>query len=128
MNTNTNNQKVKVEENCLDPAVCPVLATLDVVGGKWKPAILWQIRHEMHRFGALRRSVQGITQKMLTQQLRELEADGVIVRKVFAEVPPRVEYTLSDYGRSLQPLLDAMASWGAAHQARAQRRSRAKIA
>jgi DNA-binding HxlR family transcriptional regulator len=104
------------KNECLDINVCPVLATLAVVGGKWKPAILWMIRQGVHRFGALQRSLQGITQKMLTKQLRELEADGVIVRTVFAEVPPRVEYTFSEHGKSLQPLLDAMANWGAAHR------------
>lgn len=102
----------------LDPQVCPIISTLGVVGGKWKPAILWQVRQGVHRFGALQRAVGGITQKMLTQQLRELEADGILRREVFAEVPPRVEYTLTPYGRTLQPLLDTMASWGGAHQKR----------
>jgi DNA-binding HxlR family transcriptional regulator len=100
------------------PQNCPIIDTLGVVGGKWKPAILWQIREGVHRFGALQRAVGGITQKMLTQQLRELEADGILRREVFAEVPPRVEYTLTPYGCTLQPLLDAMASWGSAHRER----------
>ena len=106
------------KSECLDPQVCPVISTLDVVGGKWKPAILWQVRQGVHRFGALQRAVGGITQKMLTKQLRELEADSILRREVFAEVPPQVEYTLTPYGRTLQPLLDAMASWGGAHQKR----------
>ena len=97
---------------------CPVVTTLEVIGGKWKPAILWHIRRGVHRFGALQRALPGITQKMLTQQLRELEADGILTRTVFAEVPPRVEYRLSDHGLSLQPLLDEMATWGATHRTR----------
>lgn len=104
--------------DCLDPLFCPVLTSLSVIGGKWKLAILWSIRQNgVQRFGELQRSLGGITQKMLTQQLRDLEADGIIVRKVFAEVPPRVEYTLSDYGRTLDPLLEGMALWGRTHQA-----------
>jgi len=106
------------KSECLDPQVCPVISTLDVVGGKWKPAILWLVRQGVHRFGALQRAIGGITQKMLTQQLRELEADGILRREVFAEVPPRVEYTLTPYGQTLLPLLEAMASWGSSHQKR----------
>lgn len=96
---------------------CPVITTLGVIGGKWKPAILWELRqHQVRRFGALKRALPDITQKMLTQQLRELEADGIVHRKVYAEVPPRVEYTLTDYGQSLTPILNEMASWGLNHQ------------
>ena len=96
---------------------CPVMTTLEVIGGKWKPAILWELRqHRVRRFGALKRALPGITQKMLTQQLRELEADGIIHRKVYAEVPPRVEYTQTEYGRSLTPILEEMAHWGMKHQ------------
>ncbi len=105
----------------LTPELCPILATLEVVGGKWKPAILWQVRQGIHRFGVLQRALPGITQKMLTQQLRELEADGILNRTVFAEVPPRVEYRLSDHGRTLQALLDEMAAWGVRHHARTQK-------
>ncbi len=99
------------------PSRCPVMTTLEVIGGKWKPAILWELqRFRTQRFGALKRALPTITQKMLTQQLRELEADGVIHRKVYAEVPPRVEYTLTDYGESLTPILNEMAYWGMNHQ------------
>ncbi|MEM7549518.1 MAG: helix-turn-helix domain-containing protein [Bacteroidota bacterium] len=95
---------------------CPVITTLNVIGGKWKPAILWELQQkDVCRFGALKRSVEGITQKMLTQQLRELEADGIIQRKVYAEVPPRVEYQITEYGKSLRPILDEMAKWGFKH-------------
>jgi DNA-binding HxlR family transcriptional regulator len=97
---------------------CPVTTALSAIGGKWKPAILWQIRHGVIRFGALQRSLGGVTQKMLTQQLRALEAEGILVRRVYPEVPPRVEYTLSDYGWTLQPMLDTMAEWGRSHQSR----------
>jgi DNA-binding HxlR family transcriptional regulator len=103
----------------LDRSVCPMLATLAVIGGKWKPAILWHLRRGVFRFGALQRSVGAITQKMLTQQLRELEADGIVVRTIFAEVPPRVEYRMTDYGRTLEPVIDLMAQWGARHRAHA---------
>ena len=93
------------------------MTTLEVIGGKWKPAILWELcQHRVRRFGALKKALCGITQKMLTQQLRELEADGIIHRKVYAEVPPRVEYTQTDYGQSLTPILDEMAHWGRKHQ------------
>jgi DNA-binding HxlR family transcriptional regulator len=97
---------------------CPVTTTLSVIGGKWKPIILWIIRDEKKRFGQIRKLIPAITQKMLTQQLRELEADGIIHRKVYPVVPPKVEYTLTDYGRSLIPILEAMACWGEGHMRR----------
>ena len=103
--------------------LCPVMTTLEVIGGKWKPAILWELRqHRVQRFGALKRALPNITQKMLTQQLRELEADGIIHRKVYAEVPPRVEYTLTAYGNSLTPILNEMAHWGMNHQEASQKK------
>ncbi|MBC6994100.1 helix-turn-helix transcriptional regulator [Lewinella lacunae] len=89
------------------------MTSLAVIGGKWKPAILYFLQqHGVLRFGELRKVVPGITQKMLSQQLKELETDGIIVRRVYAEIPPRVEYRLSTLGESLRPMLDAMASWG----------------
>ena len=94
---------------------CPVQATLRVIGGKWKVLILWNLHEEMRRFSELRRAIPGITQKMLTQQLRELESDGLVHREVYAEVPPRVEYSITDYGRSLGPLLATMCEWGTTH-------------
>jgi DNA-binding HxlR family transcriptional regulator len=96
---------------------CPVTATMQVISGKWKPIILWRMLNGFSRFGALKKSIPGLTQKMLTQQLRELEQDGIINRKVFAEVPPRVEYSFSDYGKTLQPILQAMGEWGTKHMA-----------
>ena len=99
------------------------MTTLEVIGGKWKPAILWELRQQrVRRFGALKRALPTITQKMLTQQLRELEADGIIHRKVYAEVPPRVEYTQTDYGDSLTPILNAMAYWGMNHPEASQKK------
>ncbi len=97
----------------IDGAICPMTTTLQVIGGKWKTVILWHLRSETRRFGVLRKLIPAITQKMLTQQLRELERDGVVLRKVYAEVPPRVEYSLTDLGHSLEPVLAAMCAWGA---------------
>lgn len=94
---------------------CPVTETLAVIGGKWKPIILWEMQTGIVRFGQLKKVIPEITQKMLTQQLRELEDDGIIWRKVYAEVPPRVEYGITDYGKTLRPLLDEMGKWGAIH-------------
>lgn len=91
---------------------CPVEACLEVVGGKWKGVILHYLLGGMKRFGELRRLLPEVTQRMLTTQLRELEAHGVIERKVYAEVPPRVEYSLTEFGRTLEPLLGMMKVWG----------------
>ena len=92
-------------------ARCPAETTLDVIGGRWKVPILWHLFGGTKRFGELRRALAGVTQKMLTQQLRELERDGVVSRKVYPEVPPRVEYSLTDRGQSLRPVVDAMCKW-----------------
>jgi DNA-binding HxlR family transcriptional regulator len=91
---------------------CTVAVTLEVVGGKWKAVILWHLSHKTLRFSQLQRRLPGVTQKMLTQQLRELERDGMIHREVYPEVPPRVEYSLTDEGSSLVPLLTLMCTWG----------------
>lgn len=97
---------------------CPVETSLELISGKWKPRILWKLRQrEMQRFSDLKRGMPDITPKMLTQQLRELESDELITRTVYAEVPPRVEYALSEFGQTLVPILDALAQWGLANQA-----------
>jgi len=94
---------------------CPVEGTLDVIGGKWKPLIIWFLRKRVLRFSDLRRSIPGITDVMLTKQLRELEQDGVIRRNVYSQVPPRVEYSLTPLGKTIIPLLDTLCDWGIEH-------------
>ena len=94
----------------------PVNITLGVLGGKWKPEILWHLHHKTLRFTELKKLVKGITQKMLTQELRQLEDNKIVIRKIYPEVPPKVEYSLTDYGKTLEPVLKAMASWGEKHQ------------
>ena len=91
---------------------CPVVATLDMIGGKYKALILWRLVDGTRRFGELRRLIPQATQKMLTQQLRELEEDNLIIRTVYPVVPPKVEYQLSELGKSITPILDAMCAWG----------------
>lgn len=108
------NQKHKPEEKItFDEKTCPVTATMKVLGGKWKPILINAIYFTSPaRFGELKRSVKGITQSMLTSQLRELEDDGIITRKIYAEIPPRVEYTLTEFGLTLSPIIQSMAEWG----------------
>ena len=91
---------------------CPVVATLNMIGGKYKAIILWHLVNGTQRFGELQRLIPQATQKMLTQQLRELEKDDLIIRTVYPVVPPKVEYSLSDFGKSITPVLDAMREWG----------------
>lgn len=94
---------------------CPVEASLDVIGGRWKGVILYHLMKGKQRFGELSRHLEGITQRVLTLQLRELEADGLVERKVYAEVPPRVEYSLTERGMTLKPVVEALMEWGVAH-------------
>ena len=96
---------------------CAVEATLSVIGGLWKPVILFHLLDGKRRFGELSRLVPNATQRMLTLQLRELEADGVVSRTVYPEVPPKVEYELTDFGRSLEPVLLTLRDWGERYQA-----------
>ncbi len=94
------------------PTSCPAEVTLQVVGGRWKVIILWFLLEETLRFSDLQRAVAGITPKMLTQQLRELERDHIVQRTVYPHVPPKVEYSLTPLGRSLKPIVEAMHHWG----------------
>ena len=94
---------------------CPVEATLELIGGKYKALILWHLSEGKLRFSELRRAIQSATPKMLTQQLRELEASKLISREVFPVVPPKVEYSLTELGKSLLPILVAMRDWGAGY-------------
>ncbi|HJP37104.1 MAG: helix-turn-helix domain-containing protein [Gammaproteobacteria bacterium] len=94
---------------------CPVEATVDVIGGKWKCLIIHHLIDGTKRFNELRRLIPKITQRMLTSQLRELEADGVVSRKVYAEVPPKTEYSLTKLGKTLDPVLWAMHDWGSVY-------------
>lgn len=94
---------------------CPVEVTIDVIGGKWKSLIYYFLQDGSLRFGELKKRIPGITQKMLTRHLREMEEDGIIKRDIYAEVPPRVEYSLTEYGLTLEPILNAMLDWGMEH-------------
>ncbi|MBB3035738.1 winged helix-turn-helix transcriptional regulator [Hoyosella altamirensis] len=108
--------------------VCPVEVAIAVLGGSWKMTIVKHLVSATLRFGELSRVVGGVSARMLTRQLRELEADGVVHREVYAEVPPRVEYSLTELGRTLVPLVQMLDEWGANYQERAaQSPSRSRI-
>ena len=94
---------------------CPVTFTMSKIGGKWKPIILFVISKGGNRFGVLQRGIEGLSKQMLTKQLRELEADGILERKIYAEIPPRVEYYVTDLGKSLFPIIESMRNWGEAN-------------
>ena len=91
---------------------CPVATTVQLIGNKWKLLILRNLLARPWRFNELRKSLDGISQKVLTESLRSMESDGIVIRTVYAEVPPRVEYSLSELGETLRPILDAMQAWG----------------
>ena len=107
--------KEKAMEKTL-PA-CPVETTLMLISDRWKVLIIRDLMDGTKRFGELKKSIGSISQKVLTSNLREMEADGLVNRKVYAEVPPRVEYSLTDLGRSLKPILDALWAWGEGYKA-----------
>jgi len=116
-------QKVEIKSERFDNMVenikkyggCPVSATLKIIGGKWKPLILYFISVDVNRFGQLQRMMPVCSKRMMTTQLRELEKDGLIHREVFAEVPPKVIYTLTEKGESLRPLFRELSKWGIEH-------------
>ena len=97
-------------------ACSPVKVTLNAMGGKWKPLIMYLLVEHILRFSQLQRNIPGITQKMLTEQLRELERDGLVSRKVYPQIPPKVEYSITSYGKTLLPVLETMHKWGVTHQ------------
>lgn len=103
--TITKNREVKPEE------YADLRKALTLIAGKWKLEILWLLYHRAHRFGELQRTIPGVTQHMLTRQLRELEADGLVTRTVFAEVPPRVEYSMTEATKALEPTITALMEW-----------------
>jgi DNA-binding HxlR family transcriptional regulator len=105
--SSTNQENKKIIQN-----KCPVTYTLQKIGGRWKPLILFQLRFGVRRYGQLKKEMPGISEKMLVQQLRELEADGLIMREAKPVVPPHVEYSLTELGSTLSPVLDAMSAWG----------------
>lgn len=100
-----------------DLPACPVETTLMLIGDKWKVLILRDLLGGTKRFGELKKSIGGVSQKVLTAQLRDMEENGLVSRKVYAEVPPRVEYSLTQLGQSLKPILDSMRNWGEEYKA-----------
>ena len=99
-----------------NPNCSSVKTTLDVIGGKWKPLIMFLLVKKTMRFSQLQKSIVVITQKMLAQQLRELESDGLVKRQVFPQIPPKVEYSITKYGKTLIPVLETMHKWGKNHK------------
>ncbi|MEF2144805.1 MAG: helix-turn-helix domain-containing protein [Desulfovibrionaceae bacterium] len=113
-----------IKELCGKQYHCPFELTLQLIGGKWKPLVLYKLGREgTLRFSELRRNLPGVTQKMLTQQLRELETDGLVLRKVYAQVPPKVEYSLSDLGRTIMPVLEMLCEWGRTYEVQAREKA-----
>lgn len=113
--TDSNDLQIELIQYCdkmkeLPP--CPVEVTLQLIGDKWKVLILRELMPEKKRFGELQKSISNVSQRMLTQQLKAMEKDGLINRTAYAEIPPRVEYSLTELGRSLEPILDSMNTWG----------------
>jgi len=105
-------EEKNLEKKSSEVSECPVTYTMRMIGGKWKPIILYLISKGVNRFGVLQRGIEGISKQMLTKQLREMEDDGILHREIFAEIPPRVEYSISEKGKSLFPIIDAMRTWG----------------
>ena len=104
------NEKINIET--IDQPPCGVKTTMSVIGGKWKIRIIYALYIDINRFGIMHRHINNISKKMLTDNLRELESDSVIIRKVFAEVPPRVQYSLTELGKSLNKVINELNNWG----------------
>jgi DNA-binding HxlR family transcriptional regulator len=100
-----------MEKKYLSATDCPITATIDVIGGKWKPIIIWVLLAGPKRFGELHKGIPGMALKVLSRQLKELERDDIVTRKVFAEVPPRVEYSLTAKGQSLSEIMRSLSRW-----------------
>ena len=112
MNNTSKAEKIDIEKK----EGCPLTYAMQVTGGKWKPIILFRLSKGINRFGILSRSIEGISKNMLTQQLRQMELYKIINRKIYAEIPPRVEYSLTTRGESLLPIFKSLADWGSIHQ------------
>lgn len=97
------------------PGNCPVVYCMNIIGGKWKPSIIHMIRTDRNRYSILLKNITEISKQTLTNQLRELETDGIIERIIYAEIPPRVEYKITEYGKTLLPIIDSMYQWGRLH-------------
>jgi DNA-binding HxlR family transcriptional regulator len=96
---------------------CPVNATLNVIGGRWKILVIYHLADGIARFNELQRAVAGISKRVLAQQLRQLERDGIVARRVYDQSPPRVEYSLTDFGRTLEPVMERLCEWGETYEA-----------
>jgi DNA-binding HxlR family transcriptional regulator len=110
--TKRKENSVSLENEQALEAECPFIFALSLMGKRWKPAILWKMTEGVYRFGEMKRAIPQISEKMLTQHLRELETDGLITRTIYPEMPPRVEYALTKLGLSLQPILEQLNNWG----------------
>ena len=105
-----------LDKRNIDYNDCPINTTIRIIGGKWKIPVLYVLREKTLRFSEIQKSLPQVTQKMLTQQLRELEKDGLVSRKVYAQVPPKVEYTITPMAKKLEPIIDALCQWGTDYQ------------
>lgn len=108
------NNRIKKTKEFM-PGNCPVVFCMNIIGGKWKPSIIHMIRTDRNRYSVLLKNIKEISKQTLTNQLRELEHDGIINRIIYAEIPPRVEYSITDYGKTLLPIIDSMYVWGKQH-------------
>lgn len=108
------NNRIKKTKEFM-PGNCPVAFCMNIIGGKWKPSIIHMIRTDRNRYSVLLKNIKEISKQTLTNQLRELEHDGIIDRVIFPEIPPRVEYSITDYGKTLLPIIDSMYTWGKQH-------------